>query len=106
MTNFWSMSRLLTLTDCEEQLQCSAWGKVREPARIPNNANRIMNEKPLEFDQVREALLSRFVTPGRDADGFIVTILIGIAGSLVATSWYPERQSAGLISCQCWELSY
>jgi hypothetical protein len=30
----------------------------REPARIPSNANRIMNENPLKFDQVREALLS------------------------------------------------
>jgi uncharacterized membrane protein YeaQ/YmgE (transglycosylase-associated protein family) len=47
--------------------------------------------------------LAKFIMPGRDPGGFIVTILIGIAGSLVAT-WlgraiglYQEGQSAGFI---------
>jgi uncharacterized membrane protein YeaQ/YmgE (transglycosylase-associated protein family) len=41
--------------------------------------------------------------PGKDHGGFIVTILIGIAGSFVATyigqvlGWYQEGQSAGFI---------
>ena len=47
--------------------------------------------------------VAKFLTPGRDPGGFIVTILIGIAGSLVATwlgraiGWYQEGQSAGFI---------
>ncbi|PYT62813.1 MAG: GlsB/YeaQ/YmgE family stress response membrane protein [Acidobacteria bacterium] len=41
--------------------------------------------------------------PGKDPGGFIVTILLGIAGSIVATwlgraiGWYQAGQSAGLI---------
>ena len=30
-------------------------------------------------------LLAKMLTPGRDPSGFIITVLIGIAGSLVAT---------------------
>jgi uncharacterized membrane protein YeaQ/YmgE (transglycosylase-associated protein family) len=47
--------------------------------------------------------LAKLITPGRDPGGFIVTILLGIAGSVVATwmgravGWYQEGQSAGLI---------
>lgn len=47
--------------------------------------------------------VAKLLTPGRDPGGFIVTILIGIAGSLIAT-WlgraiglYQEGQSAGFI---------
>jgi uncharacterized membrane protein YeaQ/YmgE (transglycosylase-associated protein family) len=41
--------------------------------------------------------------PGRDAAGFIITILLGIGGALLATwlgqglGWYREGQSAGFI---------
>jgi uncharacterized membrane protein YeaQ/YmgE (transglycosylase-associated protein family) len=41
--------------------------------------------------------------PGKDPGGFIVTILLGIAGSVVGTligrgmGWYQEGQSAGFI---------
>jgi uncharacterized membrane protein YeaQ/YmgE (transglycosylase-associated protein family) len=41
--------------------------------------------------------------PGRDPGGFIVTILLGIAGSIVGTwlgrviGWYQEGQSAGFL---------
>lgn len=47
--------------------------------------------------------LAKLIMPGRDPGGFIVTMLIGIAGSLVATwlgravGWYQEGQSAGFI---------
>lgn len=47
--------------------------------------------------------VAKFLTPGKDPGGFIVTILIGIAGSLVATyagralGWYQEGQAAGFI---------
>ena len=47
--------------------------------------------------------LAKFITPGRDPGGFIVTSLIGVAGSLVATyagralGWYQEGQTAGFI---------
>jgi uncharacterized membrane protein YeaQ/YmgE (transglycosylase-associated protein family) len=41
--------------------------------------------------------------PGRDPGGIIITMLIGIAGSFVATyagralGWYQEGQAAGFI---------
>ena len=47
--------------------------------------------------------VAKFLMPGKDPGGFIVTMLIGIAGSFVATyigqalGWYHEGQSAGFI---------
>lgn len=47
--------------------------------------------------------LAKLVMPGKDPGGFILTILLGIAGSLVGTligrgvGWYQEGQSAGFI---------
>jgi uncharacterized membrane protein YeaQ/YmgE (transglycosylase-associated protein family) len=47
--------------------------------------------------------VAKLIMPGKDPGGFVVTILIGIAGSVVATSigraigWYQEGQSAGFI---------
>ena len=47
--------------------------------------------------------VAKLLMPGKDPGGFIVTILLGIAGSLVATwigraiGWYQEGQSAGFI---------
>jgi uncharacterized membrane protein YeaQ/YmgE (transglycosylase-associated protein family) len=47
--------------------------------------------------------LAKFIMPGKDPGGIIVTILLGIAGSLIATflgrtlGWYAEGQSAGFI---------
>ncbi len=48
-------------------------------------------------------LAAKFLTPGRDPGGFIITILLGIAGAMVATflgqalGWYGPGQSAGFI---------
>jgi uncharacterized membrane protein YeaQ/YmgE (transglycosylase-associated protein family) len=48
-------------------------------------------------------LLARFLKPGDDKAGFIITILIGIAGSFLATflgrsmGWYAGNQTAGII---------
>ena len=48
-------------------------------------------------------LVAKFVLPGRDPGGFIVTTLIGIAGALLATylgqaiGWYQAGHSAGFI---------
>jgi len=48
-------------------------------------------------------LVARFLHPGRDPGGFIVTILIGIAGSLIggfigrALGLYRQGQGAGFI---------
>lgn len=48
-------------------------------------------------------LLARLLKPGRDAMGFILTTLLGIAGALVATfigrglGWYGEGEAAGFI---------
>ena len=47
--------------------------------------------------------LAKLIMPGKDPGGIIVTILIGIAGSLLATwlgralGWYREGQGAGFI---------
>ena len=47
--------------------------------------------------------VAKFLMPGKDPGGMIVTILIGIAGSIVATflgralGWYQEGKSAGFI---------
>ena len=48
-------------------------------------------------------LIARLLMPGRDPGGFILTILLGIAGSFVATyigqhfGWYRQGQPAGFI---------
>lgn len=48
-------------------------------------------------------VLAKWIMPGKDPGGIIVTILLGIAGSLLATwagqlvGWYSAGQSAGFI---------
>ncbi|MFH2108564.1 MAG: GlsB/YeaQ/YmgE family stress response membrane protein [Chrysiogenia bacterium] len=48
-------------------------------------------------------LIAKLLMPGRDPGGFIITILLGIAGSFVATyigqhfGWYRQGQPAGFI---------
>jgi uncharacterized membrane protein YeaQ/YmgE (transglycosylase-associated protein family) len=48
--------------------------------------------------------VAKFVMPGNDPGGFIVTILIGIAGALLAgflgraLGWYGEGEAAGFIA--------
>ena len=48
-------------------------------------------------------LVAKFFMPGRDPGGFIITILLGIAGSFLAgvigraLHWYNEGQPAGFI---------
>lgn len=47
--------------------------------------------------------LAKLLMPGRDPGGFIITILLGIAGSVVATwlgeqiGWYHNGEGAGFI---------
>jgi uncharacterized membrane protein YeaQ/YmgE (transglycosylase-associated protein family) len=47
--------------------------------------------------------IAKFVMPGKDPGGIIVTILLGIAGSVIASylgralGWYQEGQTAGWI---------
>ena len=47
--------------------------------------------------------IAKLLMPGKDPGGFIITILLGIAGSLVGTwigravGWYQEGESAGFI---------
>ena len=49
-------------------------------------------------------IVAKFLMPGRDPAGFIITVLIGIAGSFIATylgramGWYQLGQSAGFIA--------
>ena len=49
-------------------------------------------------------IIAKFLTPGRDPGGFIITAIIGIVGSFVATwigqalGWYQAGQSAGWIA--------
>jgi len=47
--------------------------------------------------------IAKLVMPGRDPGGFIVTILIGIAGALIggfigrAAGWYGPKANAGFL---------
>jgi uncharacterized membrane protein YeaQ/YmgE (transglycosylase-associated protein family) len=48
-------------------------------------------------------LIAKFLMPGRDPGGFIVTILLGIVGAFVATylgqtlGWYQPGEAAGFV---------
>ena len=48
-------------------------------------------------------VVAKFLMPGRDPGGFIITILLGIGGAMVATwlgqavGWYGAGDSAGFI---------
>ena len=48
-------------------------------------------------------VLAKFIMPGRDPGGIIITILIGIAGAFIgsyagqAMGWYQQGQPAGWI---------
>jgi uncharacterized membrane protein YeaQ/YmgE (transglycosylase-associated protein family) len=48
-------------------------------------------------------LIAKFLMPGRDPGGFIVTTILGIVGAVVATylgqalGWYRADQGAGFI---------
>jgi len=48
--------------------------------------------------------VAKFVMPGKDPGGFLITTGLGIGGALVATylgrfiGWYQEGQSAGFIA--------
>lgn len=49
-------------------------------------------------------VVAKFLMPGRDPAGFIITVLIGIAGSLIAgylggaLGWYRVGESAGFLA--------
>lgn len=49
-------------------------------------------------------VIAKFLKPGKDPGGFIITALIGIAGSFLAKyvgqalGWYGPEQSAGFIA--------
>lgn len=49
-------------------------------------------------------IVAKFLMPGRDPAGFVITALIGIAGSIIATylgrfmGFYQVGQSAGFIA--------
>jgi uncharacterized membrane protein YeaQ/YmgE (transglycosylase-associated protein family) len=47
--------------------------------------------------------LAKFLMPGRDPGGFIITMLLGVAGAFIATwlgqavGWYQAGEGAGFI---------
>jgi uncharacterized membrane protein YeaQ/YmgE (transglycosylase-associated protein family) len=49
-------------------------------------------------------IIAKFLLPGKDPGGFIITTLLGIAGSLLAhfigtrLGWYGEQEPAGFIA--------
>jgi uncharacterized membrane protein YeaQ/YmgE (transglycosylase-associated protein family) len=49
-------------------------------------------------------IVAKFLLPGRDPGGFIITILLGIAGSFLAhyigsaAGWYRQGEPAGFIA--------
>jgi uncharacterized membrane protein YeaQ/YmgE (transglycosylase-associated protein family) len=48
-------------------------------------------------------LIAKFLTPGRDVGGFIITTLVGIGGAVLASwagqtmGWYAPGEPAGFI---------
>lgn len=48
--------------------------------------------------------IAKMLMPGKDPGGFVVTMLLGVAGSMVAhfigtqLGWYHEGEAAGIIS--------
>jgi len=48
-------------------------------------------------------LIAKFLTPGRDPGGFLITIALGIGGAFFATwigqtlGWYASGQTAGFL---------
>ncbi len=48
--------------------------------------------------------VAKFIMPGKDPGGFLITTALGVGGALVATflgrmvGWYREGQSAGFIA--------
>jgi uncharacterized membrane protein YeaQ/YmgE (transglycosylase-associated protein family) len=48
-------------------------------------------------------LVAKLLMPGRDPGGFIITILLGIAGSFIGTylgqtlGWYQTNEAAGFV---------
>ena len=49
-------------------------------------------------------MVAKFLMPGKDGGGFILTTLLGVAGAIVATylgrliGWYEEGQTGGFIA--------
>jgi uncharacterized membrane protein YeaQ/YmgE (transglycosylase-associated protein family) len=49
-------------------------------------------------------VIAKFITPGRDALGFILTTIVGIGGAFLATwvgqemGWYAPGETAGFIA--------
>ncbi len=49
-------------------------------------------------------IVAKFLMPGKDPGGFIITILLGVAGAFVAAwigrglGWYHEGEPAGFIA--------
>ena len=49
-------------------------------------------------------IIAKFLMPGKDPGGFIITMLLGIAGSFLAhyvgskAGWYTEGEPAGFIA--------
>jgi uncharacterized membrane protein YeaQ/YmgE (transglycosylase-associated protein family) len=48
--------------------------------------------------------VAKFVMPGKDPGGFLITTALGVGGALIATylgrliGWYQEGQSAGFVA--------
>jgi uncharacterized membrane protein YeaQ/YmgE (transglycosylase-associated protein family) len=48
--------------------------------------------------------VAKFLMPGRDPGGFIITVILGIAGSFLASylgaamGWYQQGETAGFIA--------
>jgi uncharacterized membrane protein YeaQ/YmgE (transglycosylase-associated protein family) len=49
-------------------------------------------------------VIAKFLMPGKDPGGFIITTILGVAGAFVATylgrflGWYNDGQAAGFIA--------
>ena len=49
-------------------------------------------------------VLAKFFMPGRDPGGFVITVLLGIAGAFIAgflgrsLGWYQDGETAGIVA--------
>jgi uncharacterized membrane protein YeaQ/YmgE (transglycosylase-associated protein family) len=71
---------------------------------LPRRSIRIMSILGAIIIGLIVGVVAKLLTPGRDPGGWIITILLGLAGSFVAgflgrsLGWYEEGQAAGFIA--------
>jgi uncharacterized membrane protein YeaQ/YmgE (transglycosylase-associated protein family) len=82
-----------------------AWGRPARPVRPGTRLARALPAAPHAsgWPARRRGAVAKWLMPGPDPGGWIVTILLGIAGALVggflgrAAGWYGPNDAAGFL---------